>query len=197
LNPPRPGPLLASPNSGADPLTYSIAAGHVPGIGNSTGLVSFGLSKLVMEHFEVTADFAYMHSLPTTVGLRCIQFGAPCPSSEWEISYIPVSLGMSGYVRGPGQSGPYAELAPSLYLIRWSMRGSAGSGNATAFTPGLKVGMGARIAITEKSRLDLGILYLLSRSGEVDTEMGPYWSGGMPFEGLKEVVPIARLSVSL
>ena len=184
-----------APASHAGPLRYSIGAGSVGGGDQSTGLVSFGLSKLAFPHLEVTIDVAYMRFAEGSFGNRCT--GGPCPSSDLESSFIPVSLGLIGYLRGPKQSGPYGEFSPSLYVNKWSMEGAAGSGEFTALTAGLKVGLGVRLAISENGQFDLGVLYLLSGSGDIDDDSIRAFTGVERFEGLEKAVPIARLSLSL
>ena len=62
-------------------------------------------------------------------------------------------------------------------------------------TAGLKAGLGGRVAIFENGRLDLGVLYLLSGSGEIEDRAVRDATGR--FDGLTEVVPFARLSITL
>ncbi|HET9326374.1 MAG TPA: hypothetical protein VFQ05_06355 [Candidatus Eisenbacteria bacterium] len=190
------GCLIGASDSGAGELAYSIGAGRIEGAGDASGLASFGVSKLAVEHIEVTADVAYMHRTGGRVGNPCVG-PIPCPTSDLENSFIPVSLGLIGYLRGPQQSGPYAEFSPSLVVNRWSMEGGAGSGKFTALTAGLKFGLGARLAINENGQIDLGVLYLLSGSVDIEDESIRALTGEERFGGLREAVPFARLSISL
>ncbi len=182
--------------SSAGSIAYSLGAGYVDESPNGLGLASLGVSKLAWRHFEVTADVAYMHFDRGTVSFgRC--FDGPCPQSHLKTSVIPVSIGLTGYLRGPRRSGPYGELSPSLVVNRWSMEGGAGNGRFTKVTAGLKVGLGGRVAIFENGRLDLGVLYLLSGSGEIEDPAIRDATGRRRFDGLTEVVPFARLSITL
>ena len=177
--------------SSAGSIAYSLGAGYVDGPPN--GLASLGVSKLAWRHFEVTADVAYMHFDRGTVSFEC--FDGPCPQSHLKTSVIPVSIGLAGYLRGPRRSGPYGEFSPSLVVNRWSMEGGTGNGRFTKVTAGLKVGLGGRVAIFENGRLDLGVLYLLSGSGEIEDPAIRDATGR--FDRLTEVVPFARLSITL
>ncbi|HEY3217222.1 MAG TPA: hypothetical protein VGK93_12095, partial [Candidatus Eisenbacteria bacterium] len=111
-------------------------------------------------------------------------------------SLIPVSLGLVGFLRGPRRSGPYAEFSPSLCVNRWSMEGEAGSGQFTKLTAGLKLGLGGRLVINENGQIDLGVLYLLSGSGDIENERIRSLTVEQRFDGLKDVLPFARLSIS-
>jgi len=180
--------------SSARSIAYSLGAGYVDQPPYGLGMASLGLSKLAWRHFEVTADGAYMHFDRGTVIIgRC--FDGPCPQSHLKTSVIPVSIGLAGYLRGPGRSGPYGEFSPSLVVNGWSMEGGPGNGRFTKVTAGLKVGLGGRVAIFENGRLDLGVLYLLSGSGEIEDPAVRDATGR--FDKLTEVVPFARLSITL
>ena len=181
--------------SSAGSIAYSLGAGYVDESPYGLGLSSLGVSKLAWRHFEVTADVAYMHFDRGTVSFEC--FVGPCPQSHLKTSIIPVSIGLAGYLRGPGRSGPYGEFSPSLVVNRWSMEGGTGNGRSTKVTAGLKVGLGGRVAIFENGRLDLGVLYLLSGSGEIEDPAIRDATGRHRFDGLTEVVPFARLSITL
>lgn len=181
--------------SSAGSFAYSLGAGYVDESPNGIGLASLGVSKLAWRHFEVTADLAYMHFDRGTVSFEC--FDGPCPQSHLKTSVIPVSIGLAGYLRGPRRSGPYGEFSPSLVVNRWSMEGSPWNGRSTKVTAGLKVGLGGRVAIIENGRLDLGVLYLLSGSGEIEDRAIRDATGRHRFDGLTEVVPFARLSITL
>jgi hypothetical protein len=188
--------VLFAGSIAAGPLSYTIGAGYVEGQG--TGIASFGVSKLAWEHFEVAADVAYMHSVTMVrEGYRIPWPTTPRSESSLETSFIPVSVGLIGYLRGPRRSGPYAEVSPSLVVNRWTMEGGAGSGKFTSVMAGVKVGLGARIAITGNGQFDLGILYLMSDSGDIGDPTIRALSQRDTFEGLKEVVPFARLSITL
>jgi len=175
--------------SSAGSIAYSLGAGYVDESPN--GLASLGVSKLAWRHFEVTADVAYMHFDKGTVSIRC--FDGPCPQPHLKTSVIPVSIGLAGYLRGPRRSGPYGEFSPSLVVNRWSTEG--GAWNERSVTAGLKVGLGGRVAIFENGRLDLGVLYLLSGSGAIEDRAIRDATGR--FDGLTDVVPFARLSITL
>jgi len=180
--------------SSAGSIAYSLGAGYVDESPNGLGLASLGASKLAWRHFEVTADVAYMRFDRGTVSFRC--FDGPCPESHVKTSVIPVSIGLAGYLRGPRRSGPYGEFSPSLVVNRWSTEGGA-YGRFTNVTAGLKVGLGGRVAIFEDGRLDLGVLYLLSGSSEIEDQAIRDATGRHRFDGLSEVVPFARLSITL
>ena len=177
--------------SSAGSIAYSLGAGYVDESPNGLGLASLGVSKLAWRHFEVTADVAYMQFDKGTVSVRC--FDGPCPQPHLKTSVIPVSIGLAGYLRGPRRSGPYGEFSPSLVVNRWSTEG--GAWNESKVTAGLKVGLGGRVAIFENGRLDLGVLYLLSGSGEIEDPAVRDAPGR--FDGLADVVPFARLSITL
>lgn len=179
--------------SSAGSIAYSLGAGYVDESPNGLGLASLGVSKLAWRHFEVTADVTYMHFDRGTVSIRC--FDGPCPQPHLKTSVIPVSIGLVGYLRGPRRSGPYGEFSPSLVVNRWSTEGGAWNGRFTNVTAGLKVGLGGRVAIFENGRLDLGVLYLLSGSGKIEDRAVRDATGR--FDGLTEVVPFARLSITL
>src|SRR5262249_8409513 len=157
---------------------------------NGIVLASLGVSKLAWRHFEVTADVAYMDFDRGTVSFEC--FDGTCPQSHLKTSVIPVSIGFAGYLRGPRRSGPYGEFSPSPVVNRGSMEGGTGNERSTKVTAGLKVGLGARVAIIENGRLDLGVLYLLSGSGEIEDRAIRDATGRHRFDGLSEVVPFAR-----
>ena len=179
--------------SSAGSIAYSLGAGYVDESPNGLGLASLGVSKLAWRHFEVTADVAYMHFDRGTVSFRC--FDGPCPQSHLKTSVIPVSIGLAGYLRGPRRSGPYGEFSPSLVVN--TTEGGAWIERFTKVTAGLKVGLGGRVAIFENGRLDLGVLYLLSGSGEIEDRAVRDATGRHRFDGLTEVVPFARLSITL
>ena len=179
--------------SSAGSIAYSLGAGYVDESPYGLGLASLGVSKLAWRHFEVTADVAYMHFDRGTVSFRC--FDGPCPQSHLKTSVIPVSIGLAGYLRGPRRSGPYGEFSPSLVVN--TTEGGAWNGRFTNVTAGLKVGLGGRVAIFENGRLDLGVLYLLSGSGEIEDRAVRDATGRHRFDGLTEVVPFARLSITL
>ena len=181
--------------SSAGSIAYSLGAGYVDESPNGIGLASLGVSKLAWRHFEVTADVAYMDFDRGTVSYRC--FDGPCPQSHLKTSIIPVSIGLAGYLRGPKRSGPYGEFSPSLIVNRWSMEGGTWNGRPTKVTAGLKVGLGGRVATFENGRLDLGVLYLLSGSNEIEDRPIRDAIGRDRFDGLNEVVPFARLSITL
>jgi hypothetical protein len=181
--------------SSAGSIAYYHGAGYVDESPNGLGLASLGVSKLAWRHLEVTADVAYMHFDRGTVSFEC--FTGPCPQAHLKTSVIPVSIGLAGYLRGPRRSGPYGEFSPSLVVNGWSMEGGAGNGRFTKVTAGLKVGLGGRVAIFENGRLDLGVLYLLSGSGEIEDRAVRDATGRHRFDGLTEVVPFARLSITL
>ena len=187
--------LFEATVSSAGSIAYSLGAGYVDESHNGIGLASLGVSKLAWRHFEVTADVAYMQFDRGTVSFEC--FDGPCPQSHLKNSVIPVSIGLAGYLRGPRRSGPYGEFSPSLVVNGWSMEGGAGKGRSTTVTAGLKVGLGGRVAIFENGRLDLGVLYLLSGSGEIEDRAIRDATGRHRFDGLTEVVPFARLSITL
>ena len=180
--------------SSAGSIAYSLGAGYVDESPNGIGLTSLGVSKLASRHFEVTADVGYMQFDRGTVSFP--SFVGPYPQSHLKTSVIPVSVGLAGYLRGPDRSGPYGEFSPSLVLNRWSMEG-AENGRSTKVTAGLKVGLGGRVAIFENGRLDLGVLYLLTGSGEIEDPAIRDATGRHRFDGLAEVVPFARLSITL
>ena len=178
--------------SSAGSIAYSLGAGYVDESPNGLGLASLGVSKLAWRHFEVTADVAYMHFDRGTVDFEC--FDGPCPPSHLKTSVIPVSIGLAGYLRGPRRSGPYGEFSPSLVV---NTTEGGWNGRFTKVTAGLKVGLGGRVAIFENGRLDLGVLYLLSGSGEIEDRAIRDATGRHRFDGLTEVVPFARLSITL
>ena len=186
--------LFGGSNSAAGSLTYAVGAGYVEHSRNATGLFSFGVSKFAIAHFEVAADVAYLHYTNTVRG-TCI--GGPCPPSDLETSFIPVSVGLIGYLRGPKETGPYGEFSPSLCVSRWSAEGRGGSEKFTNVAAGLKAGLGMRFAINESGQLDLGLLYLLSGSGDIEDAAIRDLMEAERFDGLKNLVPFARLSVSL
>jgi hypothetical protein len=72
------------------------------------------------------------------------------------------------------------------------MEGGTWNGRSTKVTAGLRVGLGGRVAIFENGRLDLGVLYLLSGSGEIEDRAIRDAIGRNRFDGLTEVVPFAR-----
>jgi len=181
--------------SSAGSIAYSLGAGYVDESPSGIGLASLGVSKLAWRHFEGTAEVAYMQFDRGTVSFRC--FDGPCPESHLKTSVIPVSIGLAGYLRGPRRSGPYGEFSPSLFVNRWSMEEGTWNESSTKVTAGLKVGLGGRVAITENGRLDLGVLYLLSGSGEIEDRVIRDATGRHRFDGLTEVVPFARLSITL
>ncbi len=178
--------------SSAGSIAYSLGAGYVDESPNGLGLASLGVSKLAWRHFEVTADVAYMHFDRGTVDFEC--FDGPCPPSHLKTSVIPVSIGLAGYLRGPRRSGPYGEFSPSLVV---NTTEGGWNGRFTKVTAGLKVGLGGRVAIFENGRLDLGVLYVLSGSGEIEDRAIRDATGRHRFDGLTEVVPFARLSITL
>src|SRR5262245_31159312 len=107
----------------AGTISYNLSAGWVDGYANHdlgsgpTGWASFGVSKLAREHFEVTADVAYLHYDVGEVSHLC--YDGPCPTSNLETSFVPISVGLIGYLRGPAETGPFAEFSPSLVVNRW------------------------------------------------------------------------------
>jgi len=181
--------------SSAGSIGYSLGAGYVDASPNAFGLVSLGVSKPAWQHVEVTADVSYMHFDSGTMSVEC--FVGPCPQPHVMTSIIPVSIGLAGYLRGPMRSGPYGEFSPSLVVNKWSTDEGAWDVGFTNVTAGLKVGLGWRVAIFESGRLDLGGLYLLSGSGEIEDPAARAATGRQRFDGLNEVVPFARLSIAL
>lgn len=198
------GVLACSTGSEAGALSYSVGGGYVPRY-SSGDYIRFGATGLTaasagwrwnsrialrgsVEHLSYESPAPVYYILPA--------YGPTPPPTVWGVSAIPVSVGVVGYLRGGERVTPFAEIAPALVWTHWVVDGGYGDSEFTAVVPGLSAGMGMHFPLSPQLELDVGILYLFSGSGRIQSEDMRALAAQERFDPLNQASPFAQLTLT-
>jgi hypothetical protein len=193
--------VLTSTGVHAGQWSYSLGGGSASGYASgdyvrfgATGLVAGSVGWQWRSRIALRAELSYAHYS----ALAPIVFAdGSVPSPEWGVSLVPFSLGAVGYLRGEESPTPFVEVSPTLVWSQWYLDGTGSYDfDFSGFVPGLKAGLGLHFPVSDQLRIDMGMSYLVSGSGQVKAQGMRNLSAQDRFDGFGQFVPFGRLTLT-
>jgi hypothetical protein len=196
--------LACSARGEAGALSYSIGGGYVPSYTSgdhlrfgATGLTAASAGWRWNSRIALTGSVGHLsYESPAAVYYILPALGPPPPPTVWGVSAIPVSVGVVGYLRGGERVTPFAEISPALVWTHWFVEGGYGNSEFTAVVPGLRAGLGMHFPVSPQLELDVGILYLFSGSGRIQSQDMRVLAAQERFDPLNQASPFAQLTLT-